>query len=65
MFELPTLPTICLLFCVIETPAPSVVNNYAQECRIIRPSKGDTPITLRQVATENARCRAAKGENKK
>lgn len=58
------IPTICLLLCVIEpAPAPAV-NNFGQECRIIRPSRQDTADTLRQIATENARCRAAKGSKK-
>lgn len=51
---------ICLLFCLMQEPAPVVVNNYATECRIMRPSRNDTPGTLRQIATENARCRAAR-----
>lgn len=55
-------PTICFLICVMDPGSVPAVNNYAQECRIIRPSRQDTADTLRQVATENARCRAAKGE---
>lgn len=57
-------PTICLIFCIIEPAAPTAINNYGQECRVIRPSKQDTPGTLRQVATENARCRAARAKKK-
>lgn len=65
MFELPNLPTICLLFCFIETPAPTAVNNYAQECRVLTLSRKDTPETQRLVSRENARCRTARGEKKK
>lgn len=58
-------PTLCLLICLVQPPAPTVVNNYADECRVINPSRSDTAETLRQVARENARCRAAKGKGKK
>jgi len=57
-------PTICILICLVTQPAPVAINNYGQECRIIQPSRSDTPGTLRQVATENARCRAARGLKK-
>lgn len=64
MISVTDFPTICFLFCLMQ-PVPGVaVNNFGQECRIIRPSRKDTAETLRQVATENARCRAAKGEKK-
>lgn len=46
--------------CLGEQTSQIVVNNYAQECKIIRPSRKDTDDTLKQIATENARCRAAK-----
>lgn len=59
-----TLPAICFIFCVLHPPTPVQVNNFAQECRVINPSRSDTPATLKQVARENARCRAAKGEKK-
>ena len=57
-------PTFCFLFCILSgDPVP--VNNYAQECAIIRPSRSDTADTLRQIATANAKCRAARGEGAK
>lgn len=59
-----TLPAICFIFCILHAPEPVAVNNYATECRVINPSKRDTAETLKQVARENARCRAAKGGKK-
>jgi hypothetical protein len=38
--------------------APTVISDYCQNYRIIRPSRSDTPDTLKQVATENAKYRA-------
>lgn len=59
------LPTICLIICLMQPAAPTVVNNYAQECRVLTISRKDTPQTQRLVARENARCREARGEKKK
>ena len=58
---------ICLLIICFpsEQSSPTIVNNYGQECAIIRPSKKDTDGTLQQIARENARCRAARNEKKK
>lgn len=36
-----------------------VISDYCQGYRIIRPSRQDTPGTLQQVATENAKWRAS------
>ena len=58
------LPQICFLFCVIEPAQAPVVNNFAQECAIIRPSKKDTDGTLQQIAKSNARCRGAREQKK-
>lgn len=60
-----TLPTICLLICLYSPPAPVVIDSFAQECRIIRPSRVDTAETLRQIARENERCRTAKSKSQK
>lgn len=59
-FVTDTFPTICFLICIYSAPAPVVVDSFAQECRIIRPSRNDTADTLRQVGLENERCRTAK-----
>lgn len=44
--------------------APTVISDYCQNYTIIKPSRKDTPGTLQQVATENAKyrgvCPAAK-----
>lgn len=53
-------PTICIIFCLLQPDALATANNYATECRIIRPSRSDTADTLRQIAVENARCRVAR-----
>lgn len=52
------LPAICILFCIIQPPSPTVVSDFCQNTRIFRPSRQDTPDTLRQVATANAKYRA-------
>jgi hypothetical protein len=36
----------------------TVVSDFCQDSRIIKPSRKDTPDTLRQIATANARFRA-------
>jgi len=41
-------------------PAPTVVDSFGQQCRIIRPSRADSAETLRQIARENERCRTAR-----
>lgn len=51
---------VAILEC--EQPKPAVVSDYAAGCTIIRPSRKDTPETLRQVATANEKCRKAKGK---
>jgi hypothetical protein len=38
--------------------APTVISDYCQSYKIIRPSRSDTPGTLKQVATENGKYRA-------
>lgn len=48
--------------CLGEQQSMVVVNNYANECAIIRPSRQDAPGTLKQINTQNSRCRAAKGK---
>lgn len=49
---------ICIFFCLV--PAGPATDSYATQCSILRPSRSDTPGTLRQIAAANSRCRAAK-----
>lgn len=58
---------LCILFCLNMDPtaAPVVVNSYAIECRIFRISRRDTDESQRQMAQENARCRAARDKAQK
>jgi hypothetical protein len=37
--------------------APIVVSDYCQNYTVIKPSRSDTPGTLKQIATENAKYR--------
>lgn len=48
---------ISLLLCGCAT-TPTVISDYCGSYQTIRPSRKDTPDTLRQVARENAKWRS-------
>lgn len=47
---LPIMPQRC--------DSPTVISDFCQSYTIIRPSRSDTPDTLKQIATANAKYRA-------
>lgn len=55
---------VCLLIICFppRNEAPAVVDSYARECRTYTISKRDTPETQKNIAQNNARCRAARGQ---
>jgi hypothetical protein len=55
---LPTITLALLLGGCATTDDRIVISDYCASYRIIRPSRQDTPETLRQVARENTKWRA-------